>query len=248
MRYFVLSDIHSNIEALQACIRRAGQAGYDAVLCCGDIVGYGPNPIEAIDLVRELNAVTIRGNHDRVAADREDAHEFNQHARRAIFWTRSVLPDSYLEYLAGLPMGPLSVAESAQLVHGAIADEDAYIFTDADGDENLRIAQQRLTFFGHSHIPSVFANDANGDSTEPPSYEFDEFTAVKCDGTAKLLINPGSIGQPRDGDPRASFLIWDNQRGRLEFYRVDYDIEETQAKMEKANLPSYLIQRLARGR
>src|SRR5262245_24687970 len=123
MRFFILSDIHSNIEALEACIRRAKLAGYDAVFCCGDLVGYGPNPVEAIDAVRELNATTIRGNHDRAAVSDGETPEFNPHARRAVFWTRSVLPDSYRNYLASLPVGPLAVASDSQLVHGAITHE-----------------------------------------------------------------------------------------------------------------------------
>src|SRR5437867_5425124 len=145
MRFFILSDIHSNIEALQGCIQRAQLAGYDSVFCCGDVVGYGPNPVEAVDTVRGLKAVTIRGNHDRVAASLDDASEFNPHARRAVFWTRSVLPDAYRNYLAGLPVGPLVVENDAQLVHGAITDEDDYIFTSTDAAENLHLANKRMT-------------------------------------------------------------------------------------------------------
>lgn len=248
MRFFVLSDIHSNIEALTACIRRATLAGYDAVYCCGDIVGYGPNPVEAIDAVRGLNAVTIRGNHDRVAASEDEASEFNPHARRAVFWTRSVLPDSYRNYLASLPVGPLEVDDQAQLVHGAITHEDDYIFTGADAALNLQLSGKRMTFFGHSHFPSVFANDAEGKPINPPTYEFDEFTAVRCDSDQQFLVNPGSVGQPRDGDPRASFVIWDQERARLEFYRVEYPVEQTQAKMLEVRLPPYLIERLSSGR
>jgi predicted phosphodiesterase len=248
MRYFILSDIHSNIEALDACVQRAKQAGYERVFCCGDIVGYGPNPVEAIDAVRNLNGIIIRGNHDRVASGTDEATDFNPHARRAVYWTRSVLPDSYRNYLAGLPVGPVFVNDEAQLVHGAITHEDDYIFTGADADNNFRLTQRRLTFFGHSHFPVVFASDDNGNSLMPPTYEFDEFTAVRCDGKQRLLINPGSVGQPRDGDSRASFVIWDQERGRLEFYRVEYPIEQTQAKMWQAHLPPYLIERLSHGR
>src|SRR6476646_1933366 len=231
MRFFVLSDVHSNIEALEACTRRAKLAGYDAVYCCGDIVGYGPNPVEAIDAIRDLGAVTIRGNHDRVAASQDEASEFNPHARRAVFWTRSVLPESYRNYLASLPVGPLSIGDTAQLVHGAITHEDDYIFTGADAAANLMLSQKKMTFFGHSHFPVAYANDAAGNPATPPTYEFDEFTAVRCDGNQRFLVNPGSVGQPRDSDPRASFLIWDQERARLEFYRVEYPIEKTQAKM-----------------
>ena len=248
MRYLILSDIHSNIEALEACVQRAKDAGYDTVLCCGDLVGYGPNPVEAIDGLRALNAATIRGNHDRVASGLDEADQFNPNARLAVYWTRAMLPDSYREYLAALPMGPLEINEAAQLVHGAITDEDDYIFTEADADENLQLAEKTITFFGHSHFPVVFTIDDEGNSTMAQSYEFDEFIAVKCAPGKKMLANPGSVGQPRDGDPRASFAIWDPDHGRMEFYRVEYDIRLTQKKMREAQLPGYLIERLAHGR
>jgi len=248
MRYLILSDIHSNQEALEACVQRAKDAGYDSVLCCGDIVGYGPSPIEAIDGIRSLNALTIRGNHDRVAAGLDEATQFNPHARKAVYWTRSVLPESYREYLANLPLGPLDVNAEAQLVHGAVSHEDDYIFTEADADENLLLTDKRITFFGHSHFPVVFSTDRDGNSTTARSYEFDEFIAVKCEADKKLFVNPGSVGQPRDGDPRASFAIWDQDHDRVEFYRVEYDIRLTQKKMREAQLPGYLIERLAHGR
>ena len=248
MRYLILSDIHSNLEALEASIVRAKQAGYDTVLCCGDIVGYGPSPAEAIDSIRELNAVTIRGNHDRVAAGLDEATQFNPHARHAVYWTRAVLPDSYREYLAKLPVGPLEITPQAQLVHGAITDEDDYIFTEADADENFVLTDKQLTFFGHSHFPVVFSCSGNGESSQATSYEFDEFIAVKCETGKKLLVNPGSVGQPRDGDVRASFAIWDSDRARIEFYRAEYDVRRTQDRMRAADLSTYLIDRLAHGR
>ena len=248
MRYFILSDIHSNVEALEACIQRAKEAGYERVLCCGDLVGYGPNPVEAIDIMRTLNAVTIRGNHDRVAAGLDEAAQFNSHARRAVYWTRAVLPQPYREYLENLPVGPLDIDEDAQLVHGAITHEDDYIFTEVDANENFPLAKKHLTFFGHSHFPVVFSADGAGNSILATSYEFDEFGAVKCESGKKLFVNPGSVGQPRDGDPRASFAIWDQDRARIEFYRVEYDVTRTQQKMREAQLPAYLIERLAHGR
>jgi predicted phosphodiesterase len=248
MRYLILSDIHSNIEAFTACIQRAKQAGYDSVLCCGDIVGYGPSPVEAIDAIRGLNAVTIRGNHDRVAAGLDEATQFNPHARHAVYWTRAMLPDSYRDYLVNLPVGPLEITPQAQLVHGALTHEDDYIFTEADADENFVLTDKHLTFFGHSHFPVVFCTNGKGDSYQATSYEFDEFIAVKCEAGKKLLINPGSVGQPRDGDVRASFAIWDADRARIEFYRVEYDVKRTQDRMRAAELSNYLIDRLAHGR
>ena len=248
MRYLILSDIHSNLEALEACIRRGKQAGYDSVLCCGDLVGYGPNPVEAIDGIRALNAVTIRGNHDRVAAGLDEATQFNPHARHAVYWTRAVLPDSYREYLAQLPVGPLEITPQAQLVHGAVTHEDDYIFTEADADENFVLTDKQITFFGHSHFPVVFCSDNKGPAFQANSYEFDEFIAVKCEAGRRLLVNPGSVGQPRDGDVRASFAIWDSDRARIEFYRADYDVKRTQERMRSADLSTYLIDRLTHGR
>jgi predicted phosphodiesterase len=248
MRYFILSDIHSNLEALEACVQRAKQAGYDSVLCCGDIVGYGPSPAEAIDGIRVLNAVTIRGNHDRVAAGLDEATQFNPHARHAVYWTREMLPESYRDYLAKLPIGPLDITPQAQLVHGALTHEDDYIFTEADADENFVLTDKAITFFGHSHFPVVFSSNGKGDAFQATSYEFDEFIAVKCESGKKLLVNPGSVGQPRDGDPRASFAIWDADRARIEFYRVEYDVKRTQERMRAADLSTYLIERLAHGR
>jgi predicted phosphodiesterase len=248
MRYLILSDIHSNLEAFHACIQRAKQAGYDLVLCCGDIVGYGPNPVEAIDLVRDLDAKCIRGNHDRVASGLDEATNFNMHARQAIYWTREALPESYRSYLASLPIGPLEITTESQLVHGAITDEDDYIFTEAEANMNLLLTRKNLTFFGHSHFPVVFVSNNTGRAGLAPTYEFDEFTAAQCEPSMKLFVNPGSVGQPRDGDPRAAFAIWDRDRTRVEFYRVEYDVSRTQAKMLEAQLPAYLIDRLARGR
>jgi predicted phosphodiesterase len=248
MRYLILSDIHSNVEALESCVQRAKEAGYASVLCCGDIVGYGPNPVEAIDGVRSLNAVAIRGNHDRVAAGLDEATQFNPHARLAVYWTRAQLPPDYRDYLANLPVGPLDVNSEAQLVHGAVTHEDDYIFTEADADENFLLTKKPITFFGHSHFPVVFCSHGTLSSVQATSYEFDEFIAVKCENGRKLLVNPGSVGQPRDGDARASFAIWDADRSRIEFYRVEYDVTVTQEKMRSAGLPNYLIERLARGR
>jgi predicted phosphodiesterase len=248
MRYLILSDIHSNIEALEACIQRAKQAMHGLVLCCGDIVGYGPNPVEAIDMIRDLGAICIRGNHDRVASGLDEPTNFNTHARQAINWTREVLPDSYREYLAKLPVGPLDITPDAQLVHGAVTDEDDYIFTEAEANMNLLLTRKNITFFGHSHFPVVFSSDKTGRVVTAPTYEFDEFTAAQCDPHLKLFVNPGSVGQPRDGDARGSFAIWDTDRARIEFYRVEYDVGQTQSKMRVAHLPEYLIERLSRGR
>src|SRR5262245_13511792 len=231
MRYFVLSDIHSNIEALDACITQAQVARYDRVLCCGDIVGYGPNPIEVIDRIVQLEATCIRGNHDRVSSGLEEPTEFNLYARQAVYWTRAQLSENYRQQLADLPMGPLPV-ENAQLVHGSLTDEDDYLITDGDAEMNLELAGTRITFFGHTHEAIVFVDHGDQMSTWIPDYAADAAT-LQISGR-KLLVNPGSVGQPRDGDWRASFLVWDTEAETLEFYRVEYPVEQTQEKMRRA--------------
>jgi predicted phosphodiesterase len=243
MRYLVLSDIHSNIEALSACLERAKSAKYDKVLCCGDLVGYGPNPLEVIDNIRALDAVVIRGNHDRVACGLDDAMRFNPHAARAIYWTRSALSESGREYLAKLPIGPVSVTQEAQLVHGAIRDEDDYIFTEAEAEENFALTKKQVTFFGHSHFPMMFETDERGHARIRA-----DCSGLNSDSGSRFLVNPGSVGQPRDGDVRASFAVWDEGQRRIEFYRVEYDLRLTQKKMAEAHLPEYLIERLGHGR
>jgi diadenosine tetraphosphatase ApaH/serine/threonine PP2A family protein phosphatase len=247
MRYLVLSDIHSNVEALDACVGRAERAGYDRVLCCGDIVGYGPNPTEVMDILAGLNPTSIRGNHDRVAAGLDEPTDFSTHAREAVYWTRNRLSATYQERLAALPLGPLAI-ENAQLVHGTIADEDEYLVTEDDAAANLECATQRITFYGHTHEAVAFALDEDEMlSVSVPQYAADGTAFIPVTG-AKLIVNPGSVGQPRDRDPRASFLIWDSTAERLEFYRVPYAIEVTQAKIRRAGLPEFLAYRLALGR
>ncbi len=247
MRYFILSDIHSNIEALQSTIHRAKEVGYDIVFCCGDLVGYGPNPVEAIDMIRQLEPVIVRGNHDRVGAGIDDATQFNPVARQAAVWTYSVLPEVYRKYLSGLPAGPLAVNGEAQLVHGAVTHEDNYIFTNADANDNFQLVDKLITFFGHSHFPSIFRAGEEQWTLEADQTA-DDLYVVKYDRRQKLLVNPGSVGQPRDGDPRASFAIWDQPEQQIEFYRVEYDIETTREKMRRVGLPRYLVDRLIYGR
>ena len=159
MRQLLLSDIHSNMEAFEACMERAEAAGYDSVLCCGDIVGYGPNPNEAVEKVRALKSITIRGNHDRVAAGQDTADDFNAHARAAAYWTRDALSEESAKYLRALPVGPYDLGGGAQLVHGAVTHEDDYIMSEVHAVESFDLTDAWLTFFGHTHYPCVFSCD-----------------------------------------------------------------------------------------
>jgi predicted phosphodiesterase len=243
MRYLVLSDIHSNIEALNAVVQKATELGYDRALCCGDLVGYGPNPAEVMDVLDQISTTTIRGNHDRVVSGLDEPTHFNVAARHAVEWTRAQLPQAYRQRLAELVVGPLEVTEKARLVHGSAKDEDEYVVTQNDAVVNLAAGGPLLTFFGHTHEPGVWTRTIRWS----PSYEPDGSARLRLPAD-KMLVNPGSVGQPRDGDPRASFVIWDDHQSMLEFHRVEYSIETTQARMRDAKLPDFLIHRLAFGR
>jgi predicted phosphodiesterase len=248
MRQLLLSDIHSNMEAFDACMARARRAGFDYVLCCGDIVGYGPEPNEAVALLRGLEAVSIRGNHDRVACGQDEPLDFNPHAKAAAYWTRLALNDASNAYLRALPVGPLDLGGDAQLVHGAITDEDDYLTSVAHAAENFDLTDRRFTFFGHTHFAGVFSwEDANGTRCELGDVR-EDVIILDLKEDRRYLVNPGSVGQPRDGDPRAGFAIWDVGESRLEFYRVAYPFEVTQEKMRRADLSVSLIDRLQYGR
>jgi predicted phosphodiesterase len=243
MRYLVLSDIHSNIEALTAAVSKAKDMGFDRTVCCGDLVGYGPNPEEVMDVLDELKTTTIRGNHDRVISGLDEPTHFNVAARQAVEWTRAHLSEPYRQRLADLTVGPLQITDNAQLVHGSAKDEDEYVVTQNDAVVNLAVTSPAITFFGHTHEPLVFTRTIRWS----PSYEPDGSARLRLPSD-RVLVNPGSVGQPRDGDPRASFLIWDDHESVLEFQRAEYEIEKTQARMREAKLPEFLVTRLAFGR
>jgi predicted phosphodiesterase len=243
MRYLVLSDIHSNIEALEASRRRARELGYDQVLCCGDLVGYGPSPAEVMDALDELKAVSIRGNHDRVVSGLDEPIHFNVAAKRAVEWTRQELPESYRQRLSELRTGPLQITDQTRLVHGSARDEDEYVVTQHDALVNLALPGPRITFFGHTHEAGVYTRAVHWQ----PTYEADGSARLHIPAD-KILVNPGSVGQPRDGDSRASFLIWDEKESLLEFHRAEYPVTTTQDRMRHAQLPEFLITRLVLGR
>lgn len=248
MRRLVLSDIHSNMEAFDACMERANVMGFDDVLCSGDIVGYGPEPNEAIGRVAELETTAIRGNHDRVASGQDNARDFNTHARAAIKWTRKRLSADALAYLRALPVGPRDVGHEAQLVHGALTHEDDYVMSEAHASDSFQRTRTRITFFGHTHYPTVFSRNGSGDVVlEMPKNEKD-YQVYEMKSDLQYLVNPGSVGQPRDNDTRSAFAIWDVTHSRVEFHRVPYPFEVTQEKMREAGLPRYLIDRLQYGR
>jgi diadenosine tetraphosphatase ApaH/serine/threonine PP2A family protein phosphatase len=247
MRYLVLTDIHANLEALDACVNDARDRGYDRTIVLGDLVGYGADPNAVIDRVRALEPCAIvRGNHDKVACGLEQADGFNAVARSAARWTLDMLTPERRLWLAALPRGPQSVDDLTEICHGSPFDEDAYIFDELDAARALKTTVRPLCLFGHTHCPAVFELSTEGlDSARPAAFDKTQVDIV--DGS-KYLVNPGSVGQPRDGDPRAAYAIVDDRGRRVELFRVAYVIDEAQAKVIRAGLPEVLAQRLAVGR
>ncbi len=247
MRYLILSDIHANRTALEAVLE-AAKGRWDKAVCLGDLVGYGPDPNEVIDQVRELSAATIRGNHDKAVTGLTDPEEFNPVARNAVLWTRERLGAGNREYLENLPQGPLPV-DDFLIVHGSFHDEDEYVFAPELALPGLLDATSPVVFFGHTHIQGGFTRRGEelGVLHLKPALG-SPFTTLTIEPGTTYLLNPGSIGQPRDGDPRAAFAIADLENQRVEFWRVPYDIEDVQKRMTEASLPEPLIMRLTFGR
>jgi diadenosine tetraphosphatase ApaH/serine/threonine PP2A family protein phosphatase len=219
-------------------------------VCLGDVVGYGPDPNEVTSKIRQLGAQTIRGNHDKAATGLMVTDDFNPVAKAAVDWTRSQLSPDNLKWLTELPHGPLQT-DGIVLVHGAFQDEDEYVFTPAQALEGLLDSAARVTFFGHTHHQGGFSytnasNNLEILSLRPRTSEL--FAALRTTTETRYLLNPGSIGQPRDGDPRAGFAIADLEHDVVEFWRVSYDIAAVQSRMRAARLPEALVQRLSLGR
>jgi predicted phosphodiesterase len=247
MRYLVLTDIHANLEALDACLADARERSYDATLVLGDLVGYGPDPNAVVERIRALNPVAIvRGNHDKVACGLEQAEGFNSVAKSAARWTLETLTPEYRTWLCELPHGPILVDDVVEICHGSPFDEDAYIFDELDAVRALKVSNRPLCLFGHTHYPVTF--ELSDDSFDSMGSASAPQTQVPMKPGRKYLINPGSVGQPRDGDPRAAYAIVDTSLRIVELYRTRYAIEDAQTKVVKAGLPDVLAQRLAVGR
>jgi predicted phosphodiesterase len=246
MRYLILSDLHSNHEALEAVLQDA-RGDYDRIVCCGDLAGYGPDPNAVIDWARANLHAVIRGNHDRGCSGMEDLEWFNPVARAASVWTMSQLTPVNFEYLRALPTGPLNV-DGFQLIHGSPMDEDEYLITVSDARNVFQYLETSLAFFGHTHLQGGYGW-WNGRYISIPRMEFFETErALRLDPEATYLINPGSVGQPRDGDGRAAFALFDTEVRDVQYRRVSYDYEATRRKIEAAGLPDVLGARLAHGR
>jgi predicted phosphodiesterase len=245
MRYLILSDIHANWEALQAVLgRAAGQ--YDKIVCCGDLVGYGPDPNPVVDWVRSDVAFVIRGNHDKAAVGLENLEWFNPVARTAAIWTQNELTPENAVYVRQLAKGPLAV-DSYHIVHGSPLDEDEYLIGGPEVAQVFEYLDRNLTFFGHTHVQGGFAVAGGwGYVLRGPSPE-EESSGLDLNPEGVYLINPGAVGQPRDGDPRAAYVLYDPESRCVVYHREAYDIASVQAKIRAAGLPDFLAERLAVG-
>jgi predicted phosphodiesterase len=244
VRYLILTDIHGNIHALDAVLADAATVGYDAALCLGDLVGYGADPAAVIARILALSPVAmVRGNHDKVAAGLEPAMLFNEVARRSIEWTQRVLSASERQALTELPKGPRLVTEELEICHGAPFDEDFYVFGQDDAARSLDSASARICLYGHTHLPAVFTT-AEDPATSGNGLAEDELALPRA---GPALINVGSVGQPRDGDPRAAYGLLDLDRQTIRLRRTPYDVHGAQRQIVNAGLPPWLALRLEKG-
>jgi predicted phosphodiesterase len=251
VRILLLSDIHANLEALDACL--AAAPPHDLVVNLGDIVGYGASPNEVTDRVRELGTIFVRGNHDKAATGLMDLDDFNPMAAAAAMWTRAQLTPKNLEWLRALPHGPLPMPNfpQVQLVHGSPNDEDEYVVSLGDALAPLITLTIPLTFFGHTHLQGgFFANGSSADGFRPEyrTVGQTESVALQLKPATRYMINPGSVGQPRDGDWRAAFAVYDSEGQIIHFHRSPYNLKGAQDRIFDAKLPARLATRLAAGR
>jgi len=245
VRYLILSDIHGNWEALEAVLENAA-GKYERIVCLGDLVGYGADPNAVTDWARRHVHTIVRGNHDKACAGLMDTSWFNPAAAAAAIWTRQQLTRENLEYLQKLPAGPLAI-EGIRIVHGSPTDEDDYILTRWEANQLRPYLESPLYFFGHTHVQGGFLIHRNGTREIERVPSRSRSYVLELPSDCWCLINPGSVGQPRDGDPRAAYAIYDSETGLVEFWRVGYAIERAQEKILRAGLPPGLAYRLALG-
>jgi putative phosphoesterase len=221
MRYGIVADIHGNLEALLAVICQL-EGKVDQIVCLGDVVGYGPNPNECCELLRKRNILSVAGNHEKATIGKLELTWFNKNAAAAIRWTQKVLLPENLQYIKGMPL--ILDFPKFQIVHGSLVNPAEEYLIDLNAAlPTFELMKKPFLFVGHTHRP------------------------LNLEHEGRKIINPGSVGQPRDGDPRSAYIIFDDKSGEAQLFRVNYDIETVQGKMKTAGLPQFLIERLSEG-
>lgn len=246
MRFLILSDMHANWDAFSAILRKLRRKRFDVVLVLGDLVGYGAGPNQVVEAVRALpgRVYGVRGNHDKVVAGLEDGANFNQAALVAARWTAARLTPANLRYVRELPRGPMLTEGGVVICHGSPLDEDAYVFSDYDAYEIFLSHDAELTFFGHTHVPSLFVQHDAGIEV---ALLRGESGSIPIQRGMRYLVNPGSIGQPRDRDPRAAYMTYDSERRVVNWHRLEYPVARARKRIADAGLPKVLGDRLAVG-
>ncbi len=236
MKYAVLSDIHGNLEALQAAFDYVDQHNIEKTYCLGDIVGYGPNPNECVELVRQRCEVVLMGNHDFAALDLANIDYFNTYARMATFWTREKLKEENKAYMKELPF--THQTDDVMMVHASPTNPSHwyYILSPHDALIEMHSFNQPICLIGHSHVPVIFTN--NG-MVRQSKFSFDP--------DQKYIVNVGSVGQPRDGNPELCFIVVDDEQNTIEYVRKQYEMQETYRKIIRYGLPEFLAERLLKG-
>ena len=250
MRFLILSDVHSNWDALQAVLRHVRRKRYDRVAFLGDAVGYGGSPNAVLNWLHGLGSSVdvVRGNHDRVCSGLDSGDYFNRYAREASSWTLGRLEDRNLEYLRLFPEGPIEIGLETAICHGSSFDEDAYIFSVYDAQQAFESLPHQIIFFGHTHVPTLFSLQLEqGHQTLRARLLSGTRTVINLEPDTRYLINPGSVGQPRDRDPRAAYAIFDEDSRRVYLYRVPYPAAAARRRIIQAGLPPVLGDRLLHG-
>jgi len=241
MKYGIISDIHGNLEALTAVLEKCKEFGVEEYICVGDIVGYNANPSECLEIVRALPlAVVVKGNHDEEASIESNLAEFNEQASQAILWTRNQLSSDQKKYLSDLPFK--SRVGRITVVHASLDDPEewGYVMDSYAAEASMSYQFSQVCFYGHTHVPMAF-------DREHGEVKMLESASFIVEPGHKYLVNPGSVGQPRDKDYRASFAIYDTEACEISVHRIDYDVKSTQEKILGTELPERLAERLELG-
>lgn len=245
MRYLVFADIHGNLEAFLAVLKFIQKKKIDQYIFLGDLVGYGASPNEIIQKIQGLKPLSmIRGNHDKAICGQDTIETFNPIAASAIYWTKEKILKKNFNFLLRQKKGPQILQETIMICHGAPFDEDYYIFGEFDAAEAFDHITTPICFFGHTHFPFVYTEKEN---VVEGTFIEGEANEVKLEKGVRYLINPGSVGQPRDRNPRAACAIYDSDARLIKFYRLEYNIEEAQRKILAERLPPALAERLSLG-
>jgi predicted phosphodiesterase len=240
MRFAIFSDVHGNLEALEAVLADARSRKCTRFVCLGDVVGYNANPSECVDRVRELDCPVVKGNHDEAASRRSHPGDFNEIAERAIAWTRDHLTEQDKAWLRGLPLQRR--VHDFSIVHATLdtPEQWGYVFNNLDAAASFTYQRTNICFFGHTHVPMVFVRDE--------TVHRERVEHVRIEPAKKYFINMGSVGQPRDGNWRAAYCVYDTENNLVQQFRVKYDLAAVQKKIAEAGLPKLLAERLAIGR